>query len=422
MEWATGDGYPVTHEDYSMKSLEENPEGITRAQIVVGIPSYNEANHIAFPTQQADKGLRKFFADRSAVIINCDNYSPDGTKEVFLGTQTKTPKIYLSTPPGVRGKGNNLRNLFARSVELSAEAVIVVDADLKSMTPNWIRSLGGPLFEGYHFVAPLYVRHKYEGIITNSIAYPLTRALYGRRVRQPLGGDYGFSGELARVFAEAPTWSEHVGDVGIDVWMTIVAVRSRHQVIQSFMGRPKIHRPKEKSDELNALFRNVVGTIFELMCSFENFWKDVRWSRPTSVWGFGLAEMEVAPEAKVDTRSHWDIFMEGLRIHRYLYREVLHADNLNKLDEVAELQAEAFEFPTGLWAKILYDFAVAYRNQPTSREALLTALLSLYHGKTLSFVQETQAMNSQQVEEFIEDQCLQFEKSKQYLLERWFAS
>ena len=34
---------------------------------------------------------------------------------------------------------------------------------------------------------------------------------------------------------------------------------------------------------------------------------------------------------------------------------------------------------------------------------------------------QTQAMNTQQVEEFIEDQCLQFEKTKPYLLERWFS-
>ena len=98
-------------------------------------------------------------------------------------------------------------------MELSAKAVIVVDADLRSITPLWIRNLGEPLFDEYHFVSPLYVRHKYDGMITNNVAYPLTRALYGRRVRQPIGGDYGFSGELARIYAEGDAWDDSVGDV-----------------------------------------------------------------------------------------------------------------------------------------------------------------------------------------------------------------
>ena len=85
------------------------------------------------------------------------------------------------------------------------------------------------------------------------------------------------------------------------------------------------------------------------------------------------------------------------------------------------MPSECFEFPTGLWAKVLYDFALAYKTRKVAREDLAGGLAVLYYGKTLSFVLETQAMNTQQVEEFIEDQCVQFEKNKSYLLERWFS-
>jgi len=54
---------------------------------------------------------------------------------------------------------------------------------------------------GWDHVAPLYVRHRNDGTITNSIAYPLTAALYGTRIRQPIGGDFGFSGRLASYWA-----------------------------------------------------------------------------------------------------------------------------------------------------------------------------------------------------------------------------
>lgn len=402
-------------------AVEDNPRGVTQADIVVGIPSYNEASSISVPTQQADKGLCKYYGERSAVIINCDNHSPDDTRHAFMQTATKTPKIYLATEEGTRGKGNNLRNLFGKAVDLSAKAVIVVDADLKSMTPLWIRNLGEPLFDDYHFVSPLYVRHKYDGTITNNIAYPLTRALYGRRVRQPIGGDYGISGELARIYATEDFWDEAIAEFGIDIWMTTTALRNRMAVIQSFMGRPKIHKPKDAVAVVDDLFADVVITIFELMCRYESFWKEVKWSRPTAVFGFGMGELEMPPPVEVDVNILSSKFGNGLSEHWDLYKTVLDSQNINKLEEVASLPSDCFEFPTGLWAKVLYDFAIAYKNRKAAREDLTGGLAALYYGKTLSFVLETQAMNTQQVEEFIEDQCVQFEKNKSYLLERWFS-
>ncbi len=201
-----------------MKALENNPMNITHTDIVVGIPSYNEAATISFPTSQAALGLQEHFNHMDAVIINCDNNSTDGTGKVFLNTDTRgIPKIYLSTPKGVKGKGNNFKNLFRKVLELNAKAVVVVDADLKSITPRWIKNLGEPLFNDFGFVAPLYVRHKYDGTITNNIAYPMTRSLYGRRVRQPIGGDFGFSGTLAGIFLKSGLWDEDVSQFGIDI-------------------------------------------------------------------------------------------------------------------------------------------------------------------------------------------------------------
>ena len=80
--------------------------------IIVGIPSYNEADSISYVVRQADEGLTKYFPHKSCKIVNVDNNSPDNTRDVFLKTETITEKVYLSTPPGVQGKGNNFFNLF----------------------------------------------------------------------------------------------------------------------------------------------------------------------------------------------------------------------------------------------------------------------------------------------------------------------
>ncbi len=405
-----------------MKAVEENPEGVTKAQIIVGIPSYNEASNIAFPVRQADEGLTRYFGGRSAVIVNCDNCSADGTRESFLSTPTTTPKIYVSTPCGVTGKGHNLRNLFEKAVEMSAAAVVVIDADVKSVTPRWIRNLAGPLFEDFDYVSPLYVRHKYEGAVTTNIAYPMTRALYGRRVRQPVGGDFGFSGKLAEVYAASDLWDDDAANFGIDLWMSSIAMMQHVPVIQSFMGRPKVHDVHSSLDNTGPLFFNTVATLFNMMCHSEGFWKEVKWSRPTAVYGFSSEEVEVPPPVDVDVRVLTESFLSGMQANRELYKDMLQGQTFHKLEEVADLPRDCFEFPTELWAKTLYDFAVAYKVRPVERDVLLRGLVPLFHGKTLSFVTETEPMNTHQAEEFVEEQCLQFEKTKPYLLERWFSS
>lgn len=94
--------------------LEENPQNITSAQMVVAIPSYREAELIAYPTSQAAQGLKRFFGDKQGVIINCDNNSDDGTKEAFFGADTEdVPQIYLSTPGGKR-QGQQLQQPFSQ--------------------------------------------------------------------------------------------------------------------------------------------------------------------------------------------------------------------------------------------------------------------------------------------------------------------
>ena len=398
---------------------EINPENIKKVEMVVCIPSYNEADSISYPVTQANEGLKKYFSDKSSVIINCDNNSPDNTRQAFLDTPTDTPKIYLSTPPGVKGKGNNFKNLFQKVIDLKAKAVVVVDAALKSITPEWIKHLGEPLFEGFSYVAPLYVRHKYDGTITNGIAYPMTRALYGRRTRQPIGGDFGFSGKLAKVYMANTSWDEAVANFGIDIWMTTLAINQRVQICQSFMGRPKIHRTKDPGAHLGPMFRQVVGTIFSMMSHFDSFWTKVKYSRPTAIYGFGLGEVEMPPSVEVNTQNLLDKFHGGFEEYNDVWKQVLTEYVYKKLLEIKEMKEAEFNFPTDLWARVLFDTSTSYRDAPVDRDLIMDALIPLYFGRTLSFVKRTESMSIKQAEEAIEDDCTTFEMTKPYLVQRW---
>ena len=300
-----------------------NQSHVLETDIIVGIPSYNEADNIAYPTDVASRGLRTHFPDKKAVIINVDNHSPDGTRDVFLETPTEVPKIYISTAKGVKGKGNNFRNLFEAAVELNAKAIIVVDADLKSITPEWIRYLGEPLMGRFDYVAPIYARHKYDGSITNHIAYPLLRSLFGIRVRQPIGGDFGFSGTLARAFLSEKLWNDKIANFGIDIWMTTIAIARRFNICQAFLGTPKIHNPKDPAADLGPMFTQVVSTLFDLIIDFEFIWKDTFSSRPSNIYGFGLGIEEKPPVVEVNTDSLYDSVMSGFKKYGKIWEKII---------------------------------------------------------------------------------------------------
>lgn len=403
-----------------MKAIEENPTGVKKADIVVGIPSYNEAALIEFPTSQAALGLKEYFSDFNSVIINCDNNSNDGTGNVFMNTNTEgIPKIYLSTPKGVKGKGNNFKNLFRKVLELDAQAIVVVDADLKSITPRWIKNLGEPLFNDFGYVAPLYVRHKYDGTITNNIAYPLTRCLYGRRVRQPIGGDFGFSGRMAGIYMKSDLWSEDVSQFGIDIWMTTIAMNEGVPICQAFMGRPKVHKPKDPAADLGPMFKQVISTIFNLMDAYHTKWETTKWSKPTAIFGFGLGEVEMPPPVEVNKEKLYQRFREGFNRYWDTYRTIFSSENLQKIREIASLSIDHFEMPVTVWSKVLFDFAKGYHHNTVEKPTAIEVLIPLYYGMTLSFVNKTDGMSIQQAEEFLEDMCLVFEQTKPYIIDRW---
>jgi glucosylglycerate synthase len=409
----------ATEEIMDMSEFEVNPDKIKKAELVVAVPSYNEADSIAYPVFHASEGLFRYFPEKGSVIINCDNNSPDDTKRVFLDTPTKVPKLYISTPPGVKGKGNNFKNLFRKVVELDAKAVVVVDADLKSITPEWIKHLAEPLFNDFAYVAPLYVRHKYDGTITNGIAYPLSRALYGRRVRQPIGGDFGFSGDLARTYLDSDIWDEAVANFGIDIWMTTIALSQGAPVCQSFMGRPKVHRPKDPAGSLGPMFRQVVGTLFSLACRFESYWLRIKYSKPTAIYGFGLGEVEMPPKVDVDTERLLNEFHKGFQEYSGIWETIFSKDLYAKLIEIRGMKRTLFTFPTDLWARLLYDTAVSYRQRVCDPELMMDALIPLYFGRTFSFVKKTKRMSTRQAEEAIEEDCLTFEMTKPYFVKKW---
>ena len=402
-----------------MRRIVENPNRIIRAEIVVGIPSFNEADAISHVVAQADEGLSKYFNKKDSVIINVDNCSPDNTKESFFRTKTKTPKLYISTPEGVKGKGRNIKNLFEAGVELGAKAILMVDADLKSITPAWIQYFAEPIYMGYDYVIPLYVRHKYDGTITNNITYPLTRVLYGMRTRQPIAGDFSFSGKLARAFLTEKTWNENISQFGIDIWMTTIAIARGFKVCQTFLGAPKSHRAKDPSGQLGPMFYQVVATLFDLAVDFEYLWKDTSESLPTSIFGFGLGVKEDPPVVDVNEENLLNYFINSSRKYEASWKKVIAEINLEDLLILKKKKVNEVTLSADLWARILFDYIVAFRDELIARDKLLLSLIPIYYIRTLSFINHTRNMDTKSAEDFLDLECRKMEEEKYYLIAKW---
>ena len=400
-----------------------------QADIVVGMPSFNNAETIGHVTRMVHQGLQQYFPSARGVIINSDGGSNDGTVERVLEALPENDPVLqvphdvypvqrLSTPySGVAGKGSALRLVFEISRSLGAKACAVVDSDLRSITPEWIRLLVRPVLDqDFDFVAPFYQRHKFDGTITNSIVYPLTRTLYGRRIRQPIGGEFCFSSSLIDRYLAQDVWNTDVARFGIDIWVTTQAVCSGARLCQVFLGS-KIHDPKDPAADLSSMLAQVLGATFTEMERNAGVWQKVRGSEPVVTLG-ARGAVDTEP-VNVDAQRMIDSFRLGYENLQDPWSAVLPPATLLELKRLARRQNSEFSFPDHAWIRVVYDFAVAYHLRTIARDHLLRALTPLYLGWVASFVLQMKDADSAEVEDRIEDLCIRYEKDKPYLISRW---
>ena len=385
-----------------------------RADIVVGIPSFRNAATIGHVTEAAAEGLRRNFPNMRAVIVNADGGSEDGTRDRVRASADGMP-IVTGRYEGRSGKGSAFRAIFEAVTLLGARACAVVDSDLRSITPEWIARLVGPVIRGEaDYVTPLYARHKHDGTITNTIAYPLTRALYGARVRQPIGGEFGFDAALARIYLDEPVWDSDVAKFGIDIFMTTTALARGVRVAQAFLGA-KIHDPKDPGADLGPMFTQVVGTLLTLARNNVEVWRRVTGSREVPIIG---EITPVEPEAvNASVRVLVEKFKAGAGEQDKAWEEILSADTREVARKAAET-GNASAIGGRFWAKAVYEIVAAARTREDS-ETLARALLPLYFGRVAALIGEMQGLDQAGAERVVEQQALAFEQMKPYLLERW---
>jgi hypothetical protein len=301
---------------------------------------------------------------------------------------------------------------------LSAKACAVLDAGLHAVDPDWIERFIAPVLTGgFDYVSPYYARHVNEGAITKGIVYPMFRALYGVRLRQPAAGEFGCSGRLVAHYLEQDFWEIEQAPVGVDLWLAVAAVCGEFRTCEAVLGTRGATARGAPTD-LSTILAQVVGALFADLEHRADVWQRVRGSAAIPVFG-GVPAID--PEAQLlNVDGPIDAFRLGYRELREIWTWVLPPRTIVELRKLTETAPDRFRFDDRLWASIVYDFALGYSLRVMPRDHLLRSLTPLYAGWLASFcLQMGGRATLAQIEERVEQVCLGFESEKRYLISRW---
>jgi hypothetical protein len=405
--------------------LEAQVERLGSVEIAVVLLTYNNAATAPAVAEAARTGLDKHFPGVSAALINADAGSSDGTPDLLAAGGLPTvlarhdaPLTERAAVPfhGVPGRGRALRLAFDIAQRLGVRALVVLEAEVTSMTDEWIARLGRPVWEQKaDLVAPAYARHRYDGTITNLLLAPLIRALYGRRLRQPLPGSQALSARLLEHLLLHPRSTWRGRDI-MDLWIVGTAIADGFVVWEAWLGRRQV-QSRTRTTDLPTMVAQTLGAVFTVMDRHQDLWLEVRGSEPVPTLGEpGLPSAE--PMA-VDVERMIAAFRHGLSDLGSIWEHILSPDTLEDVLALDVPAGARFGFADDLWARVVYDFALGHHYGVVHRDHLLRSLVPLYLGRTAAFVVATQGRDAAATEALLDAVGAAFERQKPYLVERW---
>jgi hypothetical protein len=239
------------------------------------------------------------------------------------------------------------------------------------------------------------------------------------RVRQPIGGDFGFSGELASLFAKARIWDTDVAKFGIDIWMTTTAINEGYKLAQAEMGA-KIHNAKDPAADLGPMFYQVVSTLFYLMGKYERNWMSITGSSDVPIISDHGESQKVVPVPVSQSRLIEE-FSDGFKHFESFYKEVLEDDTFSDLKKIYKnlTKTGKLDFPPYIWARILFDFAYTYQLWNRNRRRLVDIITPLYFGHTATYYDDVKDKDDSAAEEYVQNQAEVFEREKKYLVDKF---
>lgn len=395
-------------------------ERIGAADVVVGIAGAVAPDELR---AHADRVLHELGPAVASLrfVWTWPGLAPEAASNNGHAPEDSTLTLLPFSPPTGAGElwsavSANQRAVLAVAASLNAKACIVLGADLAALNAHAIQLFSYAILDRQCGLAmPLYPTGKYDGLINTGILAPLSRALYGKRVRFPLSFDFAVAGAMcARMASQEP--GLHAADNAL-LWPVTTAATQFPQLSIGQVHLNVHHQVAAGGLDLSAVLAQIVGSQFEQMEFFAPHWQRIRGSQATPMWGNATAEP--ADGDPPDAQPMLDSFLLGSRNLDELWRLVLPPNTLLEVRRLTRLPLDQFRLPDDLWASIVYDFALAHRLRTISRGHLLGALTPLYLGWVASYVRTVAPLDAVAAEQRIEQMARSWEEKKPYLLSRW---
>ncbi|HEV8674072.1 MAG TPA: hypothetical protein VGX21_08500 [Methylomirabilota bacterium] len=397
------------------------------ADLLIGVLSYQHARTIAGVVQGVEKGVRAHFPEARVVLAHADAGSSDGTVEAAAQAVAEVPLCSLLYPAaasrrpvpqvhGVPGADEAFRMLGVAARLVGARALLLVGADLRALPDEWVERLLRPVWDGeLDLVAPLFARPVLDGALTSCLLYPLTRALYGAAVRQGVPAEVALSRGLLERLCDTPGGGG-LATRSLPLFITTTAAASGVRLGEAWLG-VRAEEPRETRVDLGAIMSEVAGGAFALAELYEEQWRDATPRPPPRTLGAPTvvrSEPLAASQAGMVT-----MFRQGLRDLQPIWEQALSAATLADLYPLGDLPPEEFVFSPDLWARVVYDFLLAYRFRVLHRDHLLRSLVPLYLGRLAALWREAARRPGPAQERLLEEQARAFEEMKPALVDRW---
>jgi len=399
---------------------------VGEVDILVGVPTFNDARTVGQVVQAIRAGLLKYFPRQRAVIINADGGSKDETQELVRAASisdlqhgSNLPALrtlhcistrYSGPPQG----GNALHTIFAAGDLLRASACAVVAADSTSIEPEWLDRLLRPVTrDNFDLITPLYRRHKFDGLLVRNLVYPMSRAIYARQIREPYASEFAFSGRLNTHFLSAE--SPQYGESGNEFNLLVAAISGGFRIAQAFLG-DKTRLDQPPSDLVQAMRQTVAPLFGSLERNFP-YWSNDGQPQPIPAIG-PVPELNLEP-LRINRKRLFQMFTHGVSELRPVFEVILSPTTYAELQRAAAKSEDQFSFKDELWVRTVYEFAASHHKEVINRDHIIQALAPLYRGRAYTFLVENRDASSEQVEENVEGLCRTFERLKPYLLDMW---
>lgn len=398
------------------EETKQQVERIGSADVVVGIAGNVSPEELRVRAEQILSELGSSVSSLRFVFA-WPGAAPEASA-AQAGENTAFTMLPFSPPSQVGGEfwsgvSANQRAVLALADSLNARACIVLGPDLAGLHAHAIQLFSYAILDRQCGLAmPVYPAAKYDGLLNSGILSPLSRALYGRKVRYPLAFDFAASGALCAGLART---SPSAGNSLL--WPVTVAATHFPQIPVGQVHIDVHHQVSTEGLELSVVLGQLVGSLFQEMDACASHWQRIRGSQATPAWGNASdGEPDGQP---IDAQPMLDSFLLGSKNLDEVWRLVLPPNALLELRRLTRLAPDQFHMPDELWACIVYDFGLAYRLRTISRVHLLGALTPLYLGWVASYVREVSNLSSAAAEQRLEQFARAWEEKKPYLLSRW---